>query len=114
MEELRQNYQLLFENISELMSQRYKMLGILGLYIEDLEQETPIDAVLYYVFKNYVYNCFSPYIEITDEVLDNFYDYFNDTIHPNGKKFSLEDLDEAIINGLNGNTTLYIAKISPN
>ena len=51
MEELRQNYQLLFENISELMSQRYKMLGILGLYIEDLEQETPIDAVLYYVFK---------------------------------------------------------------
>ena len=26
----------------------------------------------------------------------------------------VEDLDEAIINGLNGNTTLYIAKISPN
>ena len=114
MEELRQNYQLLFENISELMSQRYKMLGILGLYREDLEQETPIDAVLYYVFKNYIYDCFSPYIEITDEVLDNFYDYFDDTIHPNDKKFSLEDLDEAIINGLNGNTIAYIARISPN
>jgi len=113
MEELRQNYRLLFENIGEVMSQRYKILGMLGVYMDDIEQKTPIDAVLFYVFKNYIYDCFSPCIEITDEVWDNFYDYFDDTIHPNDKKFSLKDLDEVIINGLNGNKTLYIAKISP-
>ena len=99
MEKLRQNYQLLFENIGEVMSQQYKILGILGVDIEYVEQETPIDAVLYYVFKNYIHDCFSPYVKITDEVWDNFYDYFDDTISPNNKKFSLEDLDEAIING---------------
>ena len=112
-EELRQNYQLIFENISELISQRYKILGILGACIDEMEQETPIDAVLYYVFKNYIYDCFSPYIEITDEVWNNFYDYFDDTISPNDKKFSLEDLDEVVINGLNGNRTLYTAEILP-